>query len=121
MIEMRPATQADWLAWYNSLPPSRVRAWVIADGSALLAIGGLKYGGPRETPCVFFALKAEARGLKKTIHKSVMTGLADVLHREPAVLAIRDENEATADRWLKRLGFVSTGLVLPQGEVYRHG
>lgn len=120
MIQLRPATQADWLAWHDSLPPSRVRAWVIDDDGASLALGGVKYGGPCDIPCVFFALKDDARARKKTLHKFARIAIAHVLERESQVVAIRDEKEPTADRWLRRLGFEPLCMT-PDGEYYHLG
>lgn len=121
MTHVRPATLADYQAWYDgAMPPSRIRAWVVEEDGKVIAIGGLKYGRDFDVPCVFAGLSPVARAMKKTLHRCAKEGIAHIMELEPAVVALRDESEPTADRWLRRLGFEPICRTR-DGEVYWHG
>ena len=54
---------------------------------------------------VFCDLTDEARPLKVTMHRTALKLMAEAKTQHRRILAVCDEREPTAPRWLKRLGF----------------
>ena len=113
-VEHRPASASDVVAFYGHEPVCRMRAFVAVREGVPIAIYGVYWHEGR--PIVFSSLKPPMRKQRKSIVKGIRI-LMDFIDRLGlTVLALADENEATAPRLLCLLGFKPTGVVTSKGE-----
>jgi hypothetical protein len=112
---VRPATAADFLAFHGELPPYRVKAFAgIVDGE-VVGLAGLAFPHGSPMPIAWADMSDDARRHAVALHKAAKAFFAGYRGRvacaaDPAIPASR--------RWLERLGFVPTGTMSPDGEVY---
>lgn len=69
----------------------------------LIAIAGFRMSGGHVI--AFCDLKDEARPWKAAIHRTAVKLIQEAKTRHRRIIAICDESEPTAPKWLRRLGF----------------
>ena len=112
MIEIRRANQADVERWYEGRPVFSMKGYVAEKDGELLGIGGVfRNGGHRYA---FAEMLPESHRWAKSILRMAKKVMEDV--GDDTVYAVRQEDEPTADRLLKHLGFVE---VAPGNNLYR--
>jgi hypothetical protein len=106
--EIRPAHAADLVAFYGTLPPQSVRAFVAAREGTTLGVAGIAYPrGLGAEPYLFSDWNSELRRHPRTIIAGARAMLA--AFARPGLRAIADPGEALAPKLLRRLGFVADG------------
>jgi N-acetylglutamate synthase-like GNAT family acetyltransferase len=107
LIEIRPTTKADCLAFYKSEPPYRIKANTgLLDGE-VVAIGGLGFL-PDGRVMAFADLTEPAREIQGglILHRFARRAIADAkASGVKRLIAQKDDSVPAAERWLKRLGF----------------
>ena len=112
MIEIRRAKKEDVLRWYNGKPMYSMKGYVAEKDGELLGLGGVfRVGGHRY---VFAEMLPEAHRWARSILRIAKKVIEDV--GGDTVYAVRQEDEPTAHRFLKHLGFVE---VTPGNNLYR--
>lgn len=105
---MRPEivdlTQDHLFEWYgeDGKGPTVKGVAGYVDGK-LIAIAGFRIA--RGHVIAFCDLKPEARAWKAAIHRTAVRLINDAKRRHRRILAVCDEDEPTAPKWLTRLGF----------------
>ncbi|RWI22881.1 MAG: hypothetical protein EOQ92_18375 [Mesorhizobium sp.] len=102
--EVVPLTREHLLEWYGEDgkgPTVRGIAGLV-DGK-LAAVAGFWFSGG--TVIAFCSLKDEARPYRHAIHRTALSLLNDAKARHKRIIAMRDKDEKTSEKWLSRLGF----------------
>lgn len=114
-VEIKPATEAEYAAFYGAAPERSTRAFVAMLEGVPIAIAGVY----RDTNYLvaFSQMKDEMRPLKKDIVRLARANMAAIAARGEPVIAFANKDEATAPHFLERLGFRHEGSSV-HGEVY---
>lgn len=107
MIEVRPATEADIIAYFNGDPPealrgARLQAHAGIKDGEVIGLGGFAYM-PTGEVMGFFDLTDEGRKHPFAVHRTVLRMLANWRH---SLLITVDRRIPRAVPWARRLGFV---------------
>jgi hypothetical protein len=103
VAELTPLTRQLWTAFHGSEPPFRTKGVAVVDGDKPLAIGGIGYMGAYlyvymdMVPDAAKYPKLLLRGGKQVIEMGKKVGLP--------MVATRNEELDTSERFLRRLGF----------------
>lgn len=101
MPEIVGATREDFVAIYGHVPPYSLQAYVIRDGSAPVAIGGLYYSDGVHVAFLNIAGAPRKRLVVQLCHK-----VMELIRQKRAVVyAVRDLELPTAPALLKHFGF----------------
>ena len=105
--EIVPLSHDHLVEWYGEAGrgPTVKGITAFLDGQ-MIAVAGFRISGGHVV--AFCDLKDEARPFKAAIHRTAVRLLAEAGKRHRRILAICDDNEATAPKWLSRLGFRPT-------------
>lgn len=115
-LEIVPATRALLTEYYGQPPSKSQRAWVgLIDGTPVGVAGFLLHG---QYITLFSDLGQGIRGHKKDIWRAAAFIMDQAKRYKTPVLAIADPDEATAPRFLSRLGFTFVGTC-SDGDVYQ--
>jgi len=103
--EIVPLTRDHLVDWYgdDGRGPTVKGVAGFVDGK-LVAIAGFRLTGGHVI--AFCDLRDEARPWKAAIHRTAVRLIQEAKGRHRRILAICEENEPTAPKWLTRLGFV---------------
>jgi hypothetical protein len=115
--EVRPATTADILRWYEGPPPFSCKAFVMEVDGNLEALWGLRFVNG-EAAC-FSMLTTVAREQKRAVVQGIRL-LRKMLQEHQDVIAYADRNEPTAKAFLEHVGFKRIGATIWGEEVYRY-
>ena len=113
---VRPATVGDFVSFLGAAPPWRCRAWAGEVGGSIVGMGGVSYPPHAVAPIVWADLTDAARRHAVTLHRHAMAFLRTLDH--PRLLCMADSEIEAAPRWLRRLGFIPTGIVSDDGEAF---
>lgn len=104
-MKIRPATKADFDQVISEPLPYRVRAYAVEHDGKLLGVGGFAFQ-PGETIAAF-VLKAEgAEKYPVTLHRAGRLAMAEAKRQGyRRVVAMAEQCNPAAERWLARLGF----------------
>jgi len=102
--EIVPLAREHLVEWYgdDGRGPTVKGIAATLDGK-LIAIAGFRLTGGHVI--AFCDLRDEARPWKAAIHRTAIRLIRDAKARHRRIVALCDENEPTAPRWLSRLGF----------------
>lgn len=106
--ELRPTTREDVERFLPGRLTWRIRGITAHVGDRIIGIGGLAYL-PDGTVAAFTELSDEARKYPVSLHRAGLRTMAmakEAGHR--CIVALADEFQPAAERWLERLGFVPT-------------
>ena len=117
-VVVRPATADDFIAFTGSLPHCRTRAWVGEIDGRIIGMGGVAYPPDGPVPVMWADYSEEARAHALTLHKQAVKFLASLDHKR--LVCVADKSVPATRRWLERLGFVASGKVTDDGEIYIH-
>jgi len=112
--KLKIATTKDAYNFYGHMPTNSFKGIVAIEGDKVIGIGGLFY--TKEGLIAFSDMKPETRKYKKAMVKGVRMIMDMVKNAEVPVYAVANDKEPTAQRLLKRLGFVKTGVKNEFGE-----
>lgn len=103
--ELRPVTPDDVLQFVGEPSPYRMRGLAgVVDGE-VIGLGGIALL-PDQTAIAFVHLSDEARKHPILLHRAALTTLADAKARGiRKIIAMADDDQPAAERWLIRLGF----------------
>lgn len=105
MTLIRPATRADIDAMINEPLPWRVRAWAVEDDGKLLGIGGFAYQ-PNDTIAAFVLKKPGAEKYAVSLHRAGLMAMREAKRLGyRRIVALAEQTNEAAERWLERLGF----------------
>jgi RimJ/RimL family protein N-acetyltransferase len=103
--EIRPATRADIDAMIDEPLPWRVRAWAVEDDGKLLGIGGFAYQ-PNDTIAAFVLKKPGAEKYAVSLHRAGLMAMREAKRLGyRRIVALAEQTNEAAERWLERLGF----------------
>jgi len=104
-IVIRPATRADIDAMIDEKLPWRVRAWAVEKGDELLGIGGFAYQ-PNDTIAAFVLKKPGAEKYAVSLHRAGLMAMREARRLGyRRIVAMAEQTNEAAERWLIRLGF----------------
>lgn len=105
--EIVPLTHDHLVEWYGEAGrgPTVKGIAALLDGK-LIAVAGFRMSGGLIV--AFCDLRDEARPYKAAIHRTAVSLLNGAKARHRRILAVCDNNETTAAKWLTRLGFRPT-------------
>jgi len=104
-IVIRPATRADIDAMIDEKLPWRVRAWAVEKGDELLGIGGFAYQ-PNDTIAAFVLKKPGAEKYAVSLHRAGLMAMREARRLGyRRIVALAEQTNEAAERWLIRLGF----------------
>lgn len=104
-IVIRPATRADIDAMIDEKLPWRVRAWAVEKGDELLGIGGFAYQ-PNDTIAAFVLKKPGAEKYAVSLHRAGLMAMREAKRLGyRRIVALAEQTNEAAERWLIRLGF----------------
>ncbi|MGX9983970.1 hypothetical protein [Methylobacterium fujisawaense] len=105
MLDLRPATAADFEAVFGTAPPWRIRGVAAHQDGRPVALGGLAYT-PDGAAMAFYAGTETVQRFPVAITKAVKAGLVAARARGVRrIVAECDTSIEAAARWLARLGF----------------
>lgn len=107
LVVIENATRADLEEFDEKFLHSTVKAIVARIDGEPVALAGLWY--MKGLTIAFCDLRPKARPYKKTIHKVAMKIIAYAKARHKFIFAQINDDEGTADRWLRRFGFEPYG------------
>lgn len=114
MTSFRVATNKDSTDFFGKAPTHNFKGIVAVKDNKIIGIGGLLY--TKEGVIAFSEIKDEMKKNKKDIVRGCRI-LIDMIKKENrSVYAVADKKEPTSQAFLKRLGFVRTGLFNENGE-----
>lgn len=113
-FEIRDATRADLLQWYEGPPPVSMRAQVLDVRGKILAVWGIQ--STKGQLIGFASMKPEVKGMKKAIVAGIKKA-KELLRDYPYVVAFADKSEPTAESFIQHIGFRHQGSS-QHGEVY---
>jgi RimJ/RimL family protein N-acetyltransferase len=102
---IRPATRADIDALISEELPYRVRAWAVEDDGKLLGVGGFAFQ-PQDTIAAFVLKSPGAENYPLALHRAGLMAMREAArlgYRK--IVALAQEHNEAAERWLERLGF----------------
>ena len=125
MLEVRQATAADVIEWYEGYPPATLRAWVAVLDGRVVGIAGVAYGGlskSRFVPEAFSEFKPELQPYLRSpqVQTAIRRVVKMIRTTRPGPIAYADSKHPGAERLLTRLGAVRIASS-EQGEVYQWG
>lgn len=104
-VIIRPATRADIDAMIDEKLPWRVRAWAVEKGDELLGIGGFAYQ-PNDTIAAFVLKKPGAEKYAVSLHRAGLMAMREARRLGyRRIVALAEQTNEAAERWLIRLGF----------------
>jgi RimJ/RimL family protein N-acetyltransferase len=104
-VEIRPATRADIDAMIDEPLPWRVRAWAVEHDGKLLGIGGFAYQ-PNDTIAAFVLKKPGAEKYAVSLHRAGLMAMREAKRLGyRRIVALAEQTNEAAERWLERLGF----------------
>lgn len=104
-LEVRPTTRQDFIEFHGVPPPYRMRALTALEDGAVIGIAGLQYVNGN---LIAFSDTGPAIKARKKFLMSFAKTAARMCHEEARpIYAVADENEPSAHRWLKWLGFIN--------------
>lgn len=107
-VELRPTVAADFLALQGAPPKFRCRCLTAIVDGRVIGIGGLVHNPGGELWASVLMAK-EARDYPVAIHRAGLRAIAEFKRLGlKRVLASAEPDNAAAERWLERLGFVRT-------------
>lgn len=110
MIEIRPATLADILAYSGNLPFTRARAWVGVEDGKVLGVGGLAYLDNGAVIAFMDIDDTVRKSAKVSICKAARTAIRWAISNGlTEINALKADDVPAAERFLMRLGFLSVG------------
>jgi len=85
--------------------PWRVRAWAVEKGDELLGIGGFAYQ-PNDTIAAFVLKKPGAEKYAVSLHRAGLMAMREARRLGyRRIVAMAEQTNEAAERWLIRLGF----------------
>jgi len=111
----RKATAQDSYEFYGKPPCNTFRGIVAEIDGRVIGIGGLFYEGKARV--AFSDMKPEMKQHRKDIARACRMLIDIVKEAKAPVYSVCDTNEPTSFNLLKKLGFVSTGITGPMGEI----
>lgn len=85
--------------------PWRVRAWAVENDGELLGIGGFAYQ-PNDTIAAFVLKKPGAEKYRVALHRAGLTAMTEARRLGyRRIVALAEQTNEAAERWLARLGF----------------
>lgn len=123
MLEVRQATAADVIEWYEGYPPATLRAWVAVLDGKVVGIAGVAYGGlskSRFVPEAFSEFKPELEPHLRSapVQRAIRRVVKMIRATRPGPIAYASPKHEGSQELLKRLGFRRIGSC-EQGEVYQ--
>lgn len=115
-MRLRSATASDAAAFWGFLPHQSFRAIAAEIDGQVIGIGGYALDGPYVR--AFMDIKPEARRHRVALLRAAKMTLAMARERGVSLIAVAQDDEPTADRFLTHLGFEHSHSS-PDGEVYR--
>lgn len=113
MPTFRTATRADIEQLIDEPLPYRIRAFAVEDEGRLLGVGGFAYQ-PNDTIAAFVLKAPGAEKYRIALHRAGLMAMAEARAAGfRRVVALAEQANPAADRWLARLGFKQ---VLVDGE-----
>ncbi len=106
---IRSATEADLINYYGENPGFTVRALVADLDGEIIAIGGLAYYPGQML--AFSEMKEPMRKYPKLIYKSAFKVAELIKKYGGSVVAVANCKENNAGKLLKKLGFISVGML----------
>jgi RimJ/RimL family protein N-acetyltransferase len=104
-IEIRSATRDDIDQMISQSLPWRVRAWAVERSGELLGVGGFAYQ-PNGVIAAFVLKKPGAEKYRVALHRAGLVAMQEARklgYRR--IVALAEETNEAAERWLARLGF----------------
>lgn len=102
---IRPATRADIDALIDEELPYRVRAWAVENAGKLLGVGGFAFQ-PQDTIAAFVLKTPEAEKFPLALHKAGLMAMREAKRLGyRRIVAMAEQHNEAAERWLERLGF----------------
>lgn len=117
-VVLRPATAADFERFTGNTPPYRCRAWTGELDGKILGMGGICYPPNTVVPVMWADFSDEGRRYALTLHRAGLQVMARFVAQHRRLTCVADQTVPAAPRWLKRLGFIPTGMHCDHGEVY---
>lgn len=116
--KVRPATAADFLAFFNASPPP-IWMGLVYEENGPVAFGTIVWESWGHAIAFFHCRRAISKFTMQRVVKRVFRILRDV--GEPAIYGVPDMKIPGAEKWMRRLGFQPTGFVPPgyTDEVWR--
>lgn len=103
--KIRPATRADIDQFINEKLPWRVRAWAVEDNGEVLGIGGFAYQ-PNDVIAAFVLKKPGSERYALSLHRAGLMAMREARRLGyRRIVALAEETNEAAERWLERLGF----------------
>jgi hypothetical protein len=106
-VQLRPTIASDLAAVTHETLPIRIRAITALVGERVLGLGGIGYR-PDGVVIGFAVINDEFRRYPTALHRAGLAMMQVI--RETGVdqvIALADENIASSERWLERLGFTA--------------
>ena len=102
-VEIRPVTKEDLVRFYKGEPYPTMKAWLAIVDDEDAGISGLAY--LRGLVVAFMDLRDNARPCKLAMMGYLKRGVYEAKEKHRVIFAVEDQNEPTAPRLLKALGF----------------
>lgn len=105
---IRPITQADYIEMTGEIPKYSLRGYACEKDEAVIGIAGVLHSRPLTA---FSLLKPEIKCHKRIIAIAVKRFRQLLQHYQVQIVAIPNENEASANAFLSHVGFQPVGGV----------
>ncbi len=102
---IRPATRADIDALIDEELPYRVRAWAVENNGELLGVGGFAFQ-PKDVIAAFVLKTPGADKFPLALHRAGLMAMREAKRLGyRRIVAMAEQHNEAAERWLERLGF----------------